>query len=217
MNDKKSDRYTFEAEPFFRMVRYTWLNRTGRPFEALQTPPKTQGPRQSEICSPWPYNEGVKVSVHCWPYQQTSTDPPVWSQPLHLTAFPGNTVKKHFWKHQNNFFKQTLETISKKRPILWKNTTFLLNYSDHKFIFSIISCCTPPFEKSPLKTHRFCVLPPLKNHPSKPIGFVYSPLWKITHQSPSVLCTPPFEKSLFLVGAYFGVGVYFGKNGIFIK
>ena len=28
-----------------------------------------------------------------------------------------------------------------------------------------------------------------------PIGFVYSPLWKITHQKPSVLCTPPFEKS----------------------
>ena len=26
--------------------------------------------------------------------------------------------------------------------------------------------CTPPFEKSPIKTHRFCVLPPLKNHPS---------------------------------------------------
>ena len=25
-----------------------------------------------------------------------------------------------------------------------------------------------------------------------------------THQSPSVLCTPPFEKSLFLVGVYFG-------------
>ena len=55
--------------------------------------------------------------------------------------------------------------------------------------------CTPPFEKSPTKSHRFCVLPPLKNHPSKPIGFVYSPLWKITHQGPSVLCTPPFEKS----------------------
>ena len=41
--------------------------------------------------------------------------------------------------------------------------------------------------------HRFCVLPPLKNHPSHPIGFVYSPLWKITHPKPSVLCTPPFE------------------------
>ena len=32
----------------------------------------------------------------------------------------------------------------------------------------------------PIKPHRFCVLPPLKNHPSKAIGFVYSPLWKIT-------------------------------------
>ena len=55
--------------------------------------------------------------------------------------------------------------------------------------------CTPPCEKSPIKTHWFCVLPPVKNHPSKSIGFVYSPLWKITHQKPSVLCTPPFEKS----------------------
>ena len=74
------------------------------------------------------------------------------------------------------------------------------------------------------QSHRFCVLPPLKNHSSKIIGFVYSPLWKITHQSPSVLstpplekithqnssvlCTPPFEKSLSLVG------VYFGKDGL---
>ena len=55
------------------------------------------------------------------------------------------------------------------------------------------------------------------------MAFVYSPLWKITHQSPSVLCTPPFEKSLFLVGAYFwvgvyiGVGVYFGKYGVSIE
>ena len=32
-------------------------------------------------------------------------------------------------------------------------------------------------------------------NPSRPIGFVYSPLLKITHQNPSVLCTPPFEKS----------------------
>ena len=52
-----------------------------------------------------------------------------------------------------------------------------------------------PLEKSPIKTHRFCVLPPLKTHPSKAIGFMYSPLWKITHQNSSVLCTPPFEKS----------------------
>ena len=60
--------------------------------------------------------------------------------------------------------------------------------------------CSPPFEKSPIKSHRFCVLPPLKyhpseahrfyvvpplkNHPSELIGFVYSPLWKITHQNP---------------------------------
>ena len=81
-------------------------------------------------------------------------------------------------------------------------------------------CVLPPLKKSPIITHRFCVLPPLKNHPSKAIGFhvlpplknhpskaigfVYSPLWKITHQNSSVLCSPPFEKSLFLMGAYFG-------------
>ena len=50
-------------------------------------------------------------------------------------------------------------------------------------------------------------------HP-KPIGFVYSPLWKVTHQNSSVLCTPPFEKSLFLMGAYLGVGVYFSEYGV---
>ena len=32
----------------------------------------------------------------------------------------------------------------------------------------------------PIKPHRFCVLPPLKTHPSKSISFKYSPLWKIT-------------------------------------
>ena len=87
--------------------------------------------------------------------------------------------------------------------------------------------CTPPFEKSPIKAHWFCVLPPLKNHPSKPIGFMYSPLWKITHQSPSVLYTPPFEKSPIkahrfcvlppLEKSLFLVGVYFGKYGIIVK
>ena len=40
------------------------------------------------------------------------------------------------------------------------------------------------------------------------MGFVYSPLWKIIHQKPSVLCTPPFEKSLFLVDLFFRVGKY---------
>ena len=38
-------------------------------------------------------------------------------------------------------------------------------------------------------------------NPSKLIGFVYSPLWKIT----------VFGGRLFRVGAYFEVGVYFGK------
>ena len=74
----------------------------------------------------------------------------------------------------------------------------------------------PPLKKSPIKSHRFHVLPPLKNHFSEPIGFVYSPPLKKSpikphrfcvlpplknHLSkPSVLCTPPFEKPLFLVG-----------------
>ena len=44
-----------------------------------------------------------------------------------------------------------------------------------------VLCTPPPFEKSPIKTRRFCASPPpLKNHPSQPIGFMYSPLWKIT-------------------------------------
>ena len=51
-----------------------------------------------------------------------------------------------------------------------------------------------PLEISPIKAHWFCVLPPLKNHPSKP--FVLC-TWKILWKNHC--------KSLFLVGAYFGV------------
>ena len=69
-------------------------------------------------------------------------------------------------------------------PPLWKNT-----HQNPSVL------CTPPFGKTPIKIHRFCVLPPLEKHPSKSIGFVYSPLWKNTHQNPSVLCTPPFGKT----------------------
>ena len=67
------------------------------------------------------------------------------------------------------------------------------------------------------------------NTNSKPIGFVYSPLWKITHReligfvySPlwshppkpiGFMYSPsPFEKSLFLVGAYFGADAYSGMD-----
>ena len=110
---------------------------------------------------------------------------------------------------------------SQIRAYLWpifricrnKRTGCLIFRSNKKTFQNPSVLCTPPFEKSPIKPHRFCVLPPLKDHPSKPLGFVYSPLWKITHQSPSVLCTPFFGKWLFLEGAYFGVGVYFGKDG----
>ena len=79
--------------------------------------------------------------------------------------------------------------------------------------------CTPPFEKSPTKTHRFYVLPPLKITDQKPSVLCTPPFEKSPIKSPSVLCTPPFEKSLFLVGAYFGwvfilgVGAYFDKYG----
>ena len=47
--------------------------------------------------------------------------------------------------------------------------------------------------------------PPFENHPLKAIGFVYSPLWKMTI----------FGRRLFRVGAYFGVDVFFGKNDIY--
>ena len=97
-----------------------------------------------------------------------------------------------------------------KRPgcLMSKNNKILKPIRNHRF------CVLPPVKNHPSKPLRFCVLPAVKNHPSKAIGLVYFPLWKITHQRPSVLCTPPFEKSLFLVGAYFGVGVYFGKYGV---
>ena len=65
-----------------------------------------------------------------------------------------------------------------------------------------------------IKTHRFCVLPPLKNHPSKAIVLCTPPFGN-HHQIPSVLCTPPFEKSLFLGGRLFRVGVYLGV-GVFL-
>ena len=67
---------------------------------------------------------------------------------------------------------------------------------------SFLEAIEKTFQKPP-KAIGFVYSPLCKNHPSNPIGYVYSPLWEITHQNPSVLCTPPFEKSLCLVGAYF--------------
>ena len=68
----------------------------------------------------------------------------------------------------------------------------LKNYPSKSIRFHVL----PPLKNHLLKSHRFCVLPPLKNHPSKSIrihvlpplknrppkliGFMYSPLWKIT-------------------------------------
>ena len=43
------------------------------------------------------------------------------------------------------------------------------------------------------KTHRFCVLPPLKNHPSQPIGFMYSPLWKSPIKPHRFYVLPPLK------------------------
>ena len=43
--------------------------------------------------------------------------------------------------------------------------------------------CTPPFEKSPTKSHRFCVLPP--------------PLWKITYQTHRFCVLPPLKSHCF--------------------
>ena len=112
-----------------------------------------------------------------------------------------NALGAYFFEAIKNIPKPTKDPSVLCTPLFEKSPI-----KSHRFCVP-----PPPFEKSPIKSHRFCVLPPLKNHPSKAIGFVYSPLWKVPHQSPSVLCTPPFEKSLFVVGAYFGVGVYSGK------
>ena len=78
-------------------------------------------------------------------------------------------------------------------------------------------CVLPPLKTSLIRTHRFCVLPPLKTSLIRTHRFCVLPPLKtsliknITYKNPSVLCTPPFEKWLFLVDVYFGVGAYFGK------
>ena len=73
----------------------------------------------------------------------------------------------------------TYYTCRNKRPgclIFWSNKKTFQNFFLCKSVL-----CTPPFEKSPIKA----------------IGFMYSPLWKITHQKPSVLCTPPLKNHCF--------------------
>ena len=58
--------------------------------------------------------------------------------------------------------------------------------------------CTPPFEKSPIKTHRFCVLPPLKNHPSKARRFCVLPPLKNHPSKARRFCVlPPLKITVF--------------------
>ena len=101
---------------------------------------------------------------------------------MYFSLYRTNTLAVHL-------YRLVYRICRNKRP-----ERLIFRSNNKKFQNPSVSC-TPPFEKSPINSHRFCVLPPLKNHPSTAIGFVYSPLWKITHQQPSVLCTPPFEKS----------------------
>ena len=105
-------------------------------------------------------------------------------------------VQKILWK--SVFFKNSiwmwttvlchLSNHQAKNCSPWPNSnTFAWNYStvSHRhshhpskpigFVYSP----PPPVKNHPAKTHRFCVLPPWKNHPLNPL----------------VLCTPPFEKS----------------------
>ena len=53
----------------------------------------------------------------------------------------------------------------------------------------------PPLKNHPSNPVGFVYSPPLKNHPSKPIGFVYSPLWKPPITAHWFYVLPPFEKS----------------------
>ena len=59
----------------------------------------------------------------------------------------------------------------------------------------------PPLKNHPSKLIGFMYSNLLKNHPSKPFSFTYSPLWEIT----------------VFGGQLFWVGVYFGKYGKFPK
>ena len=130
---------------------------------------------------------------------------PRWfEQLLPILTWPSDTTFSG-WKRTSNGFSSCF--LYKSCYRICRNTRpgrliFESNKKHSKTHQTPSVLCTPP--------------PPLKNH-STPIGFMYSPLWKITHHNLSVLCTPPFEKSLFLVGAYFGVGVYLGKYGTYFS
>ena len=118
---------------------------------------------------------------------------------------------KSQWHFERIYWALLIKPLSGSRPL------YTMASLDCQVLYLICrnKCPDAQFSETikkiskPTKTHRFYVLPSLKNDPSKLIGFMYSPLWKITHQKSSVLCTPPFEKSLFLVS------VYLGKYGTF--
>ena len=161
------------------------------------------------------------LAVHCRAETRLCARSPRSSQPSHTFSRRLNHLWLHWpgrsatswrkWRWIKNFRKKTF-IVDK----FFSNNRMWGNKRPGRLIFSEaikkhskthqnpIGFVYSPLWKSPIKSHRFCVLPPLKNHPPKPVGFVYSSLWKIT----------VFGGRLSRVGAYFGVGVNFGKYGI---
>ena len=107
-----------------------------------------------------------------------------------------NTKKKwngKKWKKTSRFakYREKKTTQLKKkhgfRPFKFEKKTFRFSFAKRFFTHHICQNKRPGRSifraiksiPNPSKTHRFYVVPPLKNHPSKAIGFVYSPLWKI--------------------------------------
>ena len=194
--------------------------------------PKFHGLFSFLFSTPWTLHQHFMINLDFWSYRGSRIESRIWDMQVKTWQICFETVSSlkiqiwsiHFSKKDGCFcqYGGKYRICPNKRPgrlIFHPSKPIGFVYSPPMKTThqnpSVL--CTPPFEKSPIKAHRFCVLPPLKDHPSKTIGFVYSPLWKLTHQNPSVLCTPPFEKSQFLAGAYFGVSVYFGKYGVFIN
>ena len=133
----------------------------------------------------------------CWSsWIAVKTDVFVSNVALRSTVLSSTSLL--FYDRTSNFFfkSRQIKHTTTRIPYLPKSTPRALIFQKQtkKFQKPSVSC-TPPFEKSSVQTHWFHVLPPLKNHhqspsvsctppfeksPSKPIGFVYFPLWKIT-------------------------------------